>query len=88
MTGPAFIKAPSRTSRSGSMEGGKLLQAKNAVKHGISLLREGDRFNVLSFATDSTPVRPGMVPVTPSNRSARSCTNEVLPTPMGPSMAM
>jgi len=37
---------------SGSMEGPKLAQAKKALRHGIELLREGDRFNVVAFSSD------------------------------------
>ncbi|MHC4819536.1 MAG: VIT domain-containing protein, partial [Planctomycetota bacterium] len=37
---------------SGSMKGPKLAQAKQALRHGIDLLREGDRFNVVAFSSD------------------------------------
>ncbi|MHC4134944.1 MAG: VIT domain-containing protein [Planctomycetota bacterium] len=38
--------------KSGSMQGPKLAQAKNALRHGVQLLREGDRFNVVAFSSD------------------------------------
>lgn len=37
---------------SGSMEGPKIAQAKEALQQGIRLLREGDRFNVVAFSSD------------------------------------
>lgn len=38
--------------RSGSMQGPKMRQARRALEHGISTLRERDRFDIVSFATD------------------------------------
>jgi Ca-activated chloride channel family protein len=45
---------------SGSMEGEKLAQAKQALRHGIELLRESDRFNVVAFSSDWTALRSGL----------------------------
>jgi len=53
---------------SGSMQGRKMGQARAALKYGIGLLREGDRFNVLAFATDARLLQPALLPVTDETR--------------------
>ncbi len=45
---------------SGSMEGPKIAQAKQALQQGIRLLRENDRFNVVAFSSDWTALRSGL----------------------------
>jgi len=44
---------------SGSMKGGKIAQAKAALKRGVSLLRARDRFRILAFSTEVRPFRDG-----------------------------
>ncbi len=55
---------------SGSMNGGKLEQAKRALQQGITMLREEDRFNVIEFATDVRPFRRELIAATPANKKA------------------
>lgn len=50
---------------SGSMlDNGKIDQAKNALNFCISSLKESDRFNLITFATDVRPFKPGLQGVT------------------------
>src|SRR5262245_17160178 len=42
---------------SGSMAGEKIAQARGALKQGINMLNEGDRFNIIPFATVADPWR-------------------------------
>lgn len=42
--------------RSGSMSGDKIVQARNAATYIVNNLNEGDMFNIISFATDVTPL--------------------------------
>jgi Ca-activated chloride channel homolog len=44
--------------RSGSMQGEKIEQARSALLHGLSTLRKGDRFNVISFSTSTKVLQP------------------------------
>jgi Ca-activated chloride channel family protein len=46
---------------SGSMAGEKMVQAQKALKLGVSMLRAGDRFNVISFSTGLASFREGLV---------------------------
>ncbi|MCB9832998.1 MAG: VWA domain-containing protein [Planctomycetes bacterium] len=50
---------------SGSMqEDDKIAQARDALIHGLRTLREGDRFNIVTFATDSRGYAKGLVEAT------------------------
>ena len=42
--------------RSGSMYGDKIVQARDAARYIVNNLNEGDRFNLISFSTDVTPL--------------------------------
>ncbi|MCK6459931.1 MAG: VWA domain-containing protein [Planctomycetes bacterium] len=53
---------------SGSMNGDKMKQAKRALKHGISLLRERDRFRILAFSTEVNPFHEGWLEATLMNK--------------------
>ncbi len=55
---------------SGSMAGEKIAQAKRALRHCLSSLREEDRFNIISFATEVRPFREGLVPASRENVNA------------------
>jgi len=56
---------------SGSMGGGKIAQAKAALKRGVSLLRARDRFRILAFSTEVRPFRDGWTDASEeSNRAA------------------
>ncbi len=46
---------------SGSMDGGKIVQARRAISAGIEVLRPGDRFNVIAFSSGVQPFRDGLV---------------------------
>jgi len=46
---------------SGSMAGEKMVQAQKALKLGVSMLRAGDRFNIISFSTGLAHFREGLV---------------------------
>ena len=46
---------------SGSMSGGKIEQAKEALRFCINSLSRGDRFNLINFATDVNSYRDGLV---------------------------
>ncbi len=48
---------------SGSMEGEKLRQAREALKFVLSRLNEGDRFNILAFSTGVNRFADSLVPV-------------------------
>ncbi len=57
--------------RSGSMEGKKMDQARAALLAGLATLRTGDRFQVISFSSDVTPLGDGaLLDVTPENLDA------------------
>jgi len=51
---------------SGSMAGAKIDQARGALRFFIGSLREGDRFNVVPFATEAEPFFPAPVEATAS----------------------
>jgi len=53
---------------SGSMGGVKLDQAKGALKAGLAMLREKDRFGIVSFAGMSRSFRGGLTGATAGNR--------------------
>ena len=56
---------------SGSMaQDDKLEQAKKALEYGVRTLREGDRFNIVGFATQIRPFRDGLVPATKEMKEA------------------
>jgi Ca-activated chloride channel family protein len=47
---------------SGSMEGEKLVQAKEAARYVVDHLNPGDRFNIVSFSTGARPFQRELVP--------------------------
>jgi Ca-activated chloride channel family protein len=55
---------------SGSMAGEKIQQAKNALKHCIANLNEGDRFNVVTFSSFADAWKKELVPATPETLKA------------------
>jgi Ca-activated chloride channel family protein len=55
---------------SGSMAGEKMTQAQKTLKLGVSMLRPGDRFNVIAFSTGVTPFRDGLVEATAEVKAA------------------
>ncbi len=55
---------------SGSMAGEKIAQAKRAMTFCLSSLRPEDRFNIISFATETRPFRESLVPATQENIDA------------------
>ncbi len=58
---------------SGSMaQDGKLQQAQKALEYGVRTLRDGDRFNIIGFATQIRPFRDGLVPATKEIKDAAS----------------
>lgn len=50
---------------SGSMEGGSILQAREALLFGLGKLQPGDWFNVVEFDSNATSVFPQSVPAAP-----------------------
>jgi Ca-activated chloride channel homolog len=55
---------------SSSMEGLRLEQMKDALAAFIDLLREGDRFNIITFSTTTVPFRPDLVQATATARDS------------------
>lgn len=56
---------------SGSMqERGKLEKALSALRFGVRSLNEGDRFNIVTFSTDTRKFRDGLVPSTEDAKNA------------------
>ena len=55
---------------SGSMVGEKIQQAKNALKHCIANLNEGDRFNVVTFSSFADAWKKELIPATPETLKA------------------
>ena len=53
---------------SGSMEGRKMEQAKRALKRGIAMLRDKDRFNVIGFSGEIKPMHAGLVAANDASR--------------------
>ncbi len=56
--------------RSGSMDGNKIVQARNAANFIVNNLDEGDRFNIVDFADNVSSFRPEHVDYTATNRDA------------------
>ncbi len=54
---------------SGSMEGDKIRQARNALRYAITNLNDGDRFGLVRFSTDVYPWNERFVAATSENRS-------------------
>jgi len=54
---------------SGSMKGKKLPLAINALKDALKMLKEGDSFNVITFADDATQYSKKISPVNKQNRN-------------------
>jgi Ca-activated chloride channel family protein len=53
---------------SGSMQGSKIAQAKEALRFGLThTLSEQDRFNIISFSTNVNPMQPGLIQATKPN---------------------
>ena len=52
---------------SGSMNGEKIQQARQAVTYVLQRLRPEDRFNLIAYADDVEPFRDGLVPATKEN---------------------
>src|SRR5690606_13681684 len=52
---------------SGSMQGEKIAQARNALRFFVESLRPADLFNVVPFSTEARPFLPAPVPATPEN---------------------
>ena len=56
---------------SGSMnDNGKIEQARRALQTLLSNLNTGDRFDIVTFASDVKPFRDGLTPATPENLNA------------------
>jgi len=53
--------------KSGSMQGAKIRQARDALKFCVNSLREADRFNVIPFGTEAETLFPALEPATPAN---------------------
>ena len=53
---------------SGSMVGEKMDQAKKALRHGVSTLNPGDRFNIIDFSTEARRFREGLVEATDAEK--------------------
>ena len=64
--------------RSGSMAGEKLEQARAAATFIVERLNEGDRFNVISYSSDTTPIFESMVDYTKENRKKAVSQIEVI----------
>ncbi len=56
--------------RSGSMDGNKIVQARNAASFIINNLNEGDYFNIVDFSGDATSFQDGHVPFNEYNKNA------------------
>lgn len=74
-TAGAMTAAPEKTvvlvvDRSGSMQGKKIEQAREALKFVLRQLRPGDRFNILSYASEVEAFRPELQKVDDSSRAA------------------
>lgn len=55
--------------RSGSMAGEKMEQGRQALRMGIDMLAEGDRFGIVDFASEAESFRTELVPATKENRA-------------------
>ena len=56
--------------RSGSMSGTKIIQAKSAAQFIVQHLNQGDKFNIVDFASDVASFSPTHVNYTPENETA------------------
>lgn len=66
--------------RSGSMGGGKLQQAQNALHYILDNLNEGDRFSIVGFDNELLSLSPTLLPVdAPSLDRARRFVNALAP---------
>ena len=54
---------------SGSMNGTKIQQAKNALLYGIRTLKEGDLFNVIAFESTTDPFAIDLIEATDENKN-------------------
>ncbi|MHC4955462.1 MAG: VIT and vWA domain-containing protein [Planctomycetota bacterium] len=54
----------------GDRGGRKMKQAQRALNYALGRLRPGDRFNIVSFATEARPFREALVPASPENIKA------------------
>ncbi len=55
--------------RSGSMAGEKIEQGREALRLGIDMLAEGDRFGIVDFASEAESFRPELAAATRENRA-------------------
>ncbi len=55
---------------SGSMAGDKIEQAKNALKHNLQNLGEGDRFNIVAFSDEIQKFSPDLADASEAGRAA------------------
>lgn len=55
---------------SSSMQGARIVQAKDALRRSIDRLFPEDRFNIVTFGTSVVTFRDGLVPATEENRTA------------------
>ncbi len=55
---------------SGSMKGEKIVQAKNALKHCITNLNDGDRFNLITFSSYVDPWKKELVSAAENRKAA------------------
>jgi len=55
---------------SGSMQGGKIAQARSALRYCVQGLKPTDRFNIIAFSTTTEPFRDGLVPADEENIKA------------------
>jgi Ca-activated chloride channel family protein len=66
--------------RSGSMRGEKMAQARSAISHCLRNLNTGDRFNIVTFSTDTAVFRDNVVPVSPDSIAAAEIfVDEIVP---------
>ena len=63
---------------SGSMDGEKIVQARNALRNLVGLLNAGDRFNIVTFSSDVRTFRDDMLPASAANvEAAKSWVNNI-----------
>lgn len=55
--------------RSGSMAGEKMKQGKEALSYFINSLNDGDRFNIVDFASEAASLADGLLAATPAERA-------------------
>lgn len=61
---------------SGSMVGGKIEQARQALAYGIERLNAGDRFNILRFSTEVEALSDELLPAEPESRKRAAAFTE------------